>query len=254
MLKQILRDEKSVDISSLCSQLDVSNVTVRKYLDKLEREGFLVKVHGGAILAEEYTLQANNELSRFDDSPDKVMSARAAIARSVPELIENGDNIYLGCGVTCSMAAKNLVSKKNITVVTNNIDAAQELSDCGIRTIVLGGDLVQTDGKTYTCGSDTIGQMKRLMVNKAFISADCISLTHGVTVNESRVADIVDAVFGLSATTYLLADHTKFGKTALIFTCSLKNFNGVISDPYLDDSFKSYLFDNDIKLITPYDV
>ena len=91
MIKNILRQQKSADISTLTSMLGVSNVTIRKYLDQLEEEGFLTKVHGGAILAETNETSDSSETDIFDKTNRQIADLAA-------QLIEDNETVFLQTG------------------------------------------------------------------------------------------------------------------------------------------------------------
>ena len=117
LLKKIVSEQKSVDVATLCSHLQVSDVTVRKYLDKLEQEGFLIKMHGGAMLAEneadENQENTLGDIEKIDDGliingKDRLHSAevssfgdhRIAMSAAIAATVCDGDVIVTGAEAT----------------------------------------------------------------------------------------------------------------------------------------------------------
>ena len=253
LLKNILLEKKTVDTATLCSQLDVSDVTVRKYLDKLEQEGFLIKYHGGAMLADTFT-----EEESVPENPDGLQiehyQEKEQVAKIAADLVEDGENIFIGAGMTCTLFAKHLGTKKNITVVTNNLSAAPYLVPYVKRVYFLGGDLVCGNNCLYTSGTDTLNYLQRIYVSKAFFDVDGIDFAAGLTVNDLNRATLIDRICNLASKRCILADCFKFNRIDLYRVCDLDYFDIYITNPQLEDRYKTYFFDHDIKLLTSYDI
>ncbi len=249
-LKNILLEKKSVDVSTLTSALDVSDVTVRKYLDILEAEGFLKKMHGGAILAEAYDDQDN-----FDDEETILeFQAKEQIAELAMTCIEDGDSIFLGPGTTCYLLSKKLGSFKNITVVTNNVNALEHIAPV-VRTLYfIGGEIVCRDGLMYSYGQKAINQLDGIFVQKAFISVAGVDLFAGLTINDIRQVEIFHKVESISRQQIVLADHNKFNKIGLHHIMPIDKIKIYISNEKLDSEYKKYFYENDIKILTSYDI
>lgn len=246
IIKQILLDKKQIEVNSLTSLLKVSNVTVRKDLDALEKEGFLRKVHGGAILVEDIPAETAPEESFDTQEHEKI----ASIAIT---LIEDGDNFYLGPGATCLALAKKLNQKKNITVITNNASALPYLDCSTINLLFIGGDVISYNNQMFTHGKKALSYLDDIFVNKAFISSDCIDLDAGVTINHSYSLEIYKKILGCSRQIILLATNNTFDKTALQVLCPINDISVIVTDSDPSDRYKQYLFQNNIKLLTFFD-
>ena len=139
-IQQILLEYKRADVSRLSKLLSVSEVTIRKDLEHLEKSGFLIRTHGGAVLNEG---PVASESLDYQIDPDE-LEHKQMIGSIVSQLVSNGDFIYLGCGTTCIEVARCLKSKQILTVITNNISAAIELSNnSDIAIITTGGNLIK---------------------------------------------------------------------------------------------------------------
>lgn len=146
-IKQILVEYKRADVSNLSSLLSVSDVTIRKDLERLENEGFLTRTHGGAVINEN---SPSDNLYNILDIPE--IEHKQMIGLIAAQIVNNNEAIFIGPGTTCLQIAKNLKDKKNLTVVTNNVSAALSLSDVsGVRVILTGGDM-KTREFTHSLG------------------------------------------------------------------------------------------------------
>jgi DeoR family fructose operon transcriptional repressor len=250
VLKRILQEKKSVDISTLSVALEVSDVTVRKYLDKLEEEGFLTKMHGGAILKEDYNEPDDTDELELINGYD----AKDQIATLVGSLIDDGDSIFLGPGTTCYLLAKRLIKTRNVTLVTNNVNALEIMAPYVKNLCFIGGEIVYKDGLMYTYGQKALSQLDGMFVQKAFISVEGVDLKAGLTVNDINTQEIFKKVESISKTVIIMADHNKFNKVGLHHFAPLDRFKIYVTSEKVDDKYKEYFFINDIKILTAYNI
>ncbi|MDD5017446.1 MAG: DeoR/GlpR family DNA-binding transcription regulator [Eubacteriales bacterium] len=246
VLKSILQEKKSVDISTLTSALSVSDVTVRKYLDILEREGFLKKMHGGAILIE--------DTDRDDDESIAELNAKENIAELALTMIEDGDSIFLGPGTSCYLLAKKLHLLKNITVVTNNVNVLEIIAPVVRNLYFIGGEIVCRDGLLYSYGQKALTQLEGMFVQKAFITVEGVDLFAGLTINDIGILDIILKVEAISRKLIIMADHNKFNKIGLHHVMPIDKIKIYISNERLDENYKKFFYENDIKILTSYDI
>ena len=248
-IKEILLEYKHVDINTLCSLLSVSVATVRRDLDKLEQEGFLKKAHGGAII---------NDVSEFEvflnGLDDPYCDKKKQIGMIAAEMIENNDIIFLGSGSTCLQIAKNMKEKRNVTVVSNNLNIAFELAYCNnISVIVPGGDLEVFNNSMTLAGETTLNNLDRIYFNRAFFTVSAISIEFGYTDNSRNQTAIYKLLISNSNETVVVADSSKFGKRAFTQVCSVDKIKKVITNVELDNKYKEFFFDNGVKLFTSFE-
>jgi DeoR family transcriptional regulator, fructose operon transcriptional repressor len=250
-IKDMLMTEKHVDVSQLSRIFTVSEVTIRRDLEKLDKDGFLIKTYGGAVLNEEsYALPdfmgTRESADEGESNEDKKM-----IGRIAADMIELGEAIFLSPGSTCLEIAKNLYNKK-ATVVTNDLNIGLALKDCvGIKTIVTGGDLIQSSGILVGHFSQTV--LKGIFINKAFIGVKGVNIESGYTVDSYEESIIIKTVVGISAEAIIVADHTKFGRTAFAGLGDLTMAKKVITNRQVSSDYKKFFFENAVKLYTTYE-
>lgn len=246
-LKKIVREKKSVNVATLCKELGVSDVTVRKYLDKLEDEGFLKKLHGGAVLIEQ---SANSfEMDQIDLQDEKEHMAESAVA-----LVEEGDSIFIGQGTSCYYLAKKLEKFNNLSVITNNVNAMSEMASFVRRLYFMGGEIISEGGCIYSHGKKALAQLNDVFVQKAFISVSGVDIMAGITVNDLETMEIIERILEISREVIVVADSGKFNKIGLHRVCPISDIKCYVSDKKLDEKYKKYFFENDIKIITAYDI
>ncbi|WHH57269.1 DeoR/GlpR family DNA-binding transcription regulator [Petroclostridium sp. X23] len=247
-IRQILTEYKKAEVNSLSSLLTVSEVTIRKDLERLEQEGFLTRTHGGAILNEKNVLTENYNVLDITELEHKKM-----IGLIAAQMINDNEAVYIGVGTTCLQIAKNIKDKKNITIVTNNVTAALELSNIqGIRTLLIGGDIKKREHTHATVGSGVTESFPDIYVDKAFIGVDGISFRRGYTIHDSD--DLLAATRVSKCTNELIvvADHTKFEKIAFCQAGDLCMAHKVISDELVPEEYMEYYFKNNVQIFTTY--
>ena len=134
-IKALLLDYKRIDINTLISMIPASPATVRRDLEKMEKEGFLRRTHGGVVLVEAEEPAAPVPVDRYLLEKEQIGAIAVA-------MIEPNDTVFLGNGTTCLQVAKNLRDRPNIRVVSNNIGVIAELLSAeNCRLMVPGGEL-----------------------------------------------------------------------------------------------------------------
>lgn len=248
VIKEIMIKNKSVDIATLTNILNVSDVTVRKDLDMLEKEHFLVKNHGGAVIVD-----SDEQVSKQDFTIANCFE-KEQIANVAYTLVEDGDTIFLGYGSTCYLFAKSLKGKKNITVVTTNVNALNELLPNVSKTILIGGEITLRDGMMFSAGELTAENLKGIFVNKSFMSFDAMDLMAGFTVNDISNLSVLKLIPKLSKQVIFLADHSKFDKVGFYQIGPIGLPNCIVSNDKLDDKYKQFFYEKNIKVLTAFNL
>lgn len=205
-IRNILYTKKEVYTNELANYYKVSTVSIRKDLGELEREGVLTRVYGGGILKEDVHFEPEFVVASEDPILHK-------IAQKACEQIEEGDIIFLGSGKTCCFLAKMLHHLKNISVVTNNLAAIDDLLRSGAKIHLIGGEVTSTDGiHSFSSPENPKDFIDHICVNKAFTSTSGIDLRVGLTVKSVISTYIYTYIPTIASSWYILADSSKFNK------------------------------------------
>lgn len=248
-IREILLDYKHVDVTTLSSILNVSEATIRRDLEKLEEEGFLKKTHGGAVISDESVSEV--QLSQVEDP---YIEEKRQIGMIAAQMINNNDAIFLGSGITCVQIAKCIKDKKDLTVVTNNVNIVLELSNCsGINLLLAGGSVEHSGTSISMVGQFTKRTLEALYVSKAFFTVNGISLKYGYTVNSAEQAEIYNIIMKNADEVILAADYTKFDKRSFTQIGNINMIKKVITNAQVSMEYKKYFFENDIQLFTTFD-
>jgi DeoR/GlpR family transcriptional regulator of sugar metabolism len=215
--------EGAIRIEKLAERFDISLMTVHRDLDELEFRGILRKSRGVAT-ALPSSLVESSDVFRVGQEAE----AKEAIALAAIDFIEPGQAIFLDDSTTVLQLARLLATKAPLTVITNCLTVINELNDVrGISLVALGGNY-------YNWCSSFMGRMTTTAIEQlradVFIMSTA-AITDDICFHQNQeTVDAKRAMFDVSATRILLADHTKFKKRALYGLAKLTEFDRVIVD------------------------
>ena len=221
-----MREHRVVRVHALCSELGVSAATVRRDLEILEEQGQVRRVHGGAV-----SVDSMLDEPLFDDKASLSTKEKFAIARKALDYIQPDDTIFLDGGSTVLGLAHLLRDRSNLTVVTNSLRAAQELSGHGPRLLLIGGELRRRS-------QTLVGPMARhlleeVYLDKAFMGTIGLSLENGLTTTDPNEAYPKQLVLEHAREVILLADSSKYGKVSFAKAGRLDQVQVLITDAAL---------------------
>ncbi|WP_052085800.1 DeoR/GlpR family DNA-binding transcription regulator [Clostridium sp. HMP27] len=221
---QMISTDRMVKVSELCELFNVSIETIRRDLEYLEKNGYLSRVYGGAIIKSAYGLEPEYSSREVKHLPEKT-----AIGERAAELIKDGDTIAIDVGTTTLEFAKALSEKKGITVLTNAIPVAIALSDNkDIRVIMLGGDV--RGGECSTSGFLAEKSMDMFNVDKAIIGIGGITADEGITDYHIEEANLRRHIIDRAENVIGLADFSKFGVIAMNRICGVERVTTIVTD------------------------
>ncbi|HKF86261.1 MAG TPA: DeoR/GlpR family DNA-binding transcription regulator [Candidatus Limnocylindrales bacterium] len=218
-LVEHLRADGRASVSQLAATLDVTPSTIRRDLQRLAREGRLVRTYGGAAISD-----GGSGLAGSD--PDR--AAKRAIARAAAGLVLDGSTIAIGSGTTALAFAREIADRR-LTVITNALDVANVLLDRpGIELIVLGG--VVRPRMHSMLGHLAELAATELRADTLFMGIGAISVDQGL-MNDSVPEILIDrALRRMARSVVVLADATKFEQAAPGFVFGLDEVRTLVTD------------------------
>lgn len=243
VIGKILQERKEVAISELAERFRVSEMTIRRDLDKLAKSGRVRRTHGGAVSAERM-------ISEFDFFTQRQTNSQAkrAIATEAVKLIRPGTRLIIGAGTTTLELACLLKDLKDLIVITPSLAVASVLQFSeGIQTILLGGEIYKERAMLTGIVTETVLDM--FAVNIAFQGADGVTLDGAMYANDMRTGRVDQKIRDRAEQTYLLADHSKIGKMGFMQYGFVQQNNALITDNGIRDEDKCRLEKLGIKVI-----
>ena len=242
IIKKYLRENQKVEVAVLSDILDVTEVTIRRDLEKMEKEGFLTRIYGGAMLNEP-------EVSPFAVPRIPENSENSGIGQIASHLVEDNDVIMITQGVVAVQLARHLGDKKNLTVLTNDLLIALELTAFPqLKVIILGGDLEHQSKGVF--GNYTINSIRNFFVNKVFFEVNGINENSGFTVSSIEKANLIHEALKISSEAVCLCSSECFGNTAFYPVGPLSLATKIVTGSDLEDRYKNLIFDQNIQLFT----
>lgn len=222
-IMRLLKEEGTITISNLADRLGVSLETIRRDVKPLSQDGSILKMHG-AVGLPSMTGEAPFE-KRMRENAD----AKRAIARQVASTIRDGDSIMVDTGTTASFLARELLSHRRLTVVTNCSDIARTLATVnGNKVYMAGGELRPDSGAAF--GISAIEFISRFSVTHAIITAGAVDAAFGVMDYDLDEAEFGRVVLSRGQRALVITDHSKFGRQGLVQVCDFAGFTELVTE------------------------
>jgi ribose transport system substrate-binding protein len=225
----LLRQQHSVRVTELAERFDVSKVTIRSDLDALESKGHVNRVRGGAVLAEEYSAYS----AAFAARAQVNAPAKQRIGRWAADLVEDGDAVLLDGSTSIFHMLPFLQKKRNLTVITNNIEAGTVLAENAEHRVILVGGVLSRTGALVT-GPLAERNLESLHVRLAFVSCSGLSREGGLTQTDIDDARLKSKVLDAADQVVALVDSTKFGRRELTAFAEVAQIDHIFTDSDLD--------------------
>lgn len=224
-----LRQSGTVTVEVLSAELATSLVTIRRDLDQLERDGLLQRTHGGAVSIEPLFYEPFKNDRSFQAHLEKFADEKRRIGRAAAALIQKGETIALTPGTTTLEIIRSLPLNQNITIVTNTVNIAMELSKRkDIDVFVTGGHL---RGDWFSLvGPTAIQSLQPMLIHTLFVGADGLDGKWGASCFSPDEADLNSAMAKLSRRKIAVADHSKLGIVAGWKICNASDLTMLITD------------------------
>lgn len=238
----LAHQEKRVLVSVLSKMFNVTEETIRRDLEKLEKEGIVTRTYGGAMLN-----RHTNEDLPFKTRNEMNADIKQSIAIKALDLIKEGDTLMVDPSSTSFELLQLLSNKNNLTVITNSVNILHHFSGSELNIISTGGTL--RPRSLSLVGQVAQNTLQRYNVDKAVISCRGIDLHKGITESNEPECELNRTMLQQCDKVILLADHTKFDKTAFIFLSELERIDYLVTDREPSEQWKRTLRELNIELI-----
>jgi DeoR family transcriptional regulator of aga operon len=224
-----LQQSGEVNVDALSAELGVSPVTIRRDLDQLERDGLLQRTHGGAVSLEPLFYEPFRNDRSFQSQLEKMADEKRRIGRAAAALIERGETIALTPGTSTMSVIRALPHNQNVTVVTNTVNIAMELSRRQDLDIFVTGGHLRGDWFSLV-GPTAVQSLQPMLIHTLFVGADGIDAAWGATCFNADEADLNSAMVRSARRRIAVVDHTKFGIVAGWRICQTSDLHVLITD------------------------
>ncbi len=241
-----LQKEKRVVVNELSKFYNVTEETIRRDLEKLEKDGYVVKSYGGAVLNENSNLDMP-----FNIRKNTNVSGKQKIAEIVTGIVKDGERIILDSSSTAVFIAKALKEKKkNLTIITNSIEIIIELFDAQDWRVISTGGLAM-EGSLALVGPQTDQMLHSYYVDRAIISCKGFSMENGITDSNELHAGNKKTMLGRADCKILAVDSSKFGHTAFTNIARLEHISIIITDEKPEERWLALFERNNVTCLWP---
>ncbi|MCL6549055.1 MAG: DeoR/GlpR family DNA-binding transcription regulator [Alicyclobacillus sp.] len=249
-ITELIREKHMVTVAELMEMFSVSDMTIRRDLDVLERKGIVRKVYGGAVLADmvlaDYVLGAPKEHSMIVRETARVELKRA-IAKEAVSMIQAEDVILLDAGSTTLQIAKELQPSPDLVVITNSIPIALELMGKPVTLHLIGGDLRAATQSTV--GPKAKAFLSDLRARKLFLGATALSLETGLMNFTLYEAEVKQQMMQSADQVILVADSSKFDTNSYYAFAQWKDVDVFITDAGIDPRIVRQLEERGVQVV-----
>ena len=243
ILSRLSRDGKVI-VSTLAREFDVTEETIRRDLERLDKEGLASKTYGGAVARQ------NNAAI---DLPYTVREGvnvlqKQVISDRICALIRDGERLMVDSSSTALYAIKKLKDRKNLTIITNSVKVLIELADKSDWTVLSTGGVLKNGALSLT-GSSAERMIRSYHVDTAICSCKGLDMMLGVTDSNESDSQIKQAMLASAERRILALDAEKFDKRSFVKICEPSMVDVIVTNTAPSEKWISFCADNGVEIV-----
>ncbi|MCA9767022.1 MAG: DeoR/GlpR transcriptional regulator [Carnobacterium sp.] len=244
----LLNEKNSISVKELSDFLNFSPATIRSDLNYLNKQGLLIRTHGGAT-----TSTTSNELiieKNYSVRATKNQNLKREIAKIAIQHIKHGECIILDASSTCYELAKLLFNLDlKLTILTNGLKSAELLKDNSNITLILIGGIVKGSSNAIEglLGTDILSKIN---IDSIFVSAHAFNLSDGLSDFNLYEVELKRKMVDAATNVFALVDSSKIEKTSIANFATAKQINILFTDNEISSGISDYYRDNNLTILT----
>ena len=240
---QQLEEKGQVSVNDLSTMFQVSEVTIRNDLAKLEKKNLLIRARGGAM-------KINRASTDFELSDKQRIHylEKQRIGKLAASLVNDGDTIIIDSGTTTMEVARNLAHVKDLTVITNALNIAIQLAKFKTINVIVPGGMVRNESQSLV-GSHSTDNFRNLYCDKLFLGVDGFDTTYGLSTPNVEEAHLNQIMIEVSKQIITTADSSKFLRRSLAHICPVSKVNILVTDSGINKNLQLDLEQDGIKVM-----
>jgi DeoR/GlpR family transcriptional regulator of sugar metabolism len=240
---ELLSGAGSLRTADTAADLGVTDETVRKDFEILEKRGELIRTHGGASRPE----PLRGELP-FTERQAIRREEKQAIARMAAGRIQANETIFLDASST-TLTLTEFLPDLPLTILTNALNVFTALAERPNLDLICTGGLYDSKSRSFI-GLTAEKSLQRYTIHRMFFSGNGLHLGRGISESNSRQAAFKERVIANAEDVVFLADHSKLGQKAAFFFAEVKELSCVVTDPAADPEFVAQLLAKGVEVLT----
>jgi len=238
-LLELVNASGRIEVALLSQKLEVSQVTIRKDLEQLEKKGLLKREHGFAAIV------SSDDISKRLDFNNEVKHKIAVLAA---KLVENGETVMIESGSCCALLAQELATnKRDVTIITNSAFIASYIRECPqVKVVLLGGDY-QMESQVVV-GPITRKCVESFYVDKLFVGTDGFTEKAGFTGKNHMRCETVRAMAENAKKVIVLTESSKFSQQGVVAQFKANEISTLVTDNKIPEEAKDLLIRNNVNV------
>lgn len=247
LIVQEISDSQIVRVSELSERFAISEVSIRRDLDRLENRGLLKRVHGGAVAVPQVSLGSSHTSKMCSH-----MEAKERIGQAAAQMIQAGDRLIFDSGTTVAQVAEkipgDLLNNGGLTAITASMPIVRALGSWkGVHLIQLGG--IYLPDYEIVVGPQTIANLEALHAHKVFLGTDGLTFSNGVTTANLLEAEVDRVMVNVSSEIIVVGDSSKIGVIGLTTILPLDRIDKLVTDSQAPTDFVRALRKQGVEVI-----
>lgn len=247
LLRDILARTGFVSVAQIADDLQVSEMTIRRDLKALERQGVVVRMHGGAMSRQDPQTRAIDvEEPSFNARSRRNAAAKARIGRTAARLIAPGETIGLDVGTSACQLAHCLSPSARLKVFTNNLRAALLLGDSPHRVYLPGGEVRSSEMSVF--GPIAVAQLRHYWLDHVFIGVSGLTASgcYDYSLEDTEVKRVY---MERASQVVVLCDSSKFSRMSVVRICELGQIDVLVTDAPPEAELARALHDAEVRIV-----
>ncbi len=240
----LIRVKQKVSVSELSSKFDVTGETIRRDLERLEREGYVARTYGGAVLIQQPPGHVN-----YTERAIQNVEAKNLLGELAASILPSSGAIGCDASTTVLSLLPYIKDNPGITLLTNSVRILNDYMYDKIRVISTGGHL---RSRTQSLQGEVVSRlMEDYFLDVCVLSCRSLDLENGIYEGDEQEAYFKNVMVEHSRRVIILADHTKFGKTSLIRTMPYSKVDILVTDQKPSDAWIDRMQEENVRLLYP---
>ncbi|MFH2091519.1 MAG: DeoR family transcriptional regulator [Pseudomonadota bacterium] len=238
----VIKTSGFATVEEMAKQFNVTPQTIRRDINFLDKEGHISRYHGGAGLS------LSTENVAYLHRKELYLDAKQKIARAAASLIQDNTSLFINIGTTTEHVAEELVNhNKKLRIITNNLNIAAIMSKKEDFEVIVTGGIVRSKDGGVT-GEAAVKFIRQFKVDVGIIGISGIDLDGTLLEFDFREVYVARTIIENSRKVFLVTDHSKFGRNAMVKLGHIKEINTLITDKAPPEQLMEVIRSNDVKL------
>ncbi len=238
----LIKNSGFVTVEEMAKTFNVTPQTIRRDINFLDEEGYISRYHGGAGLS------VSTENVAYRHRKELLLGEKKEIAKAVAGMIKDNTSLFINIGTTTEYVASELILHKKLRIITNNLNVAAIMSKKEDFEVIVTGGIVRSKDGGIT-GEATVNFIRQFKVDVGIIGISGIDLDGTLLDFDFREVHVARTIMENSRKVYLVTDHSKFGRNAMVKLGNITEIDTLITDKKPPEELLDIINSNNINLV-----